>query len=140
MSHTSGKRRVVTVAAAALAATSLALAAAPVASAATGKNGALESREFGLYYNTNRGGCVFDLLVEDTNFSGDYFKGSGCNGLGQSTNDNAASYWNRDTYTWYVYTDKSAGGVEGWLDGNTYSNASEDFKNEVSSSYYWDAN
>ncbi|MGW4032505.1 peptidase inhibitor family I36 protein [Streptomyces sp. NPDC004838] len=142
MFRTSGKRRIVTAAAAAVAAAGLVFATAPNASAAN-KDGSLETGEFGLYYNTNLGGCVFDLLVEDANFSNDTFDAPGastCNGLGQTTNDNAASYRNRDAYRWYVYTDSNAGGVEGWLDGGTWSNASANFKNRVSSAYYYDAN
>ncbi|MEU8539558.1 peptidase inhibitor family I36 protein [Streptomyces sp. NPDC048717] len=115
-----------------------ALATAGSASAATGKNGYLESGEFGLYYNSNEAGAVFDLFLEDTNFNGDYFAGPG-NGAGQSANDNTASYWNRDSNTWWVYTNAGAGGYEGSLPVGHIGNASATFKNAISSAYYYKA-
>ncbi|MGW5774961.1 peptidase inhibitor family I36 protein [Streptomyces sp. NPDC003863] len=115
-----------------------ALATAGSASAATGKNGYLESGEFGLFYNSNQAGAVFDLYVSDANFDDDYFPGPG-NGAGQKVNDNTASYWNQDSNTWWVYTDAYAGGVEGSLPVGYYGNASTTFKNQISSAYYYKA-
>ncbi|MFB7370384.1 peptidase inhibitor family I36 protein [Streptomyces sp. NPDC056222] len=115
-----------------------ALATAGSASAATGKNGYLESGELGLYYNSNQAGAVFDLYVEDTDFWGDTFPGPGA-GAGQSANDNTASYWNRDSNVWWVYTDRNAGGAEGSLPVGHVGNASVTFKNKISSAYYYKA-
>ncbi|WP_411087875.1 peptidase inhibitor family I36 protein [Streptomyces sp. 061-3] len=108
-----------------------------VAVASTAKNGYHESGEFGLYYNSNRVGCVFDLYLADSNFSGEYFKDHEmnfqCGGLGQKVNDNTASYWNKDTWTWEVATDANYDGSVGWIDQGVWSNASASFKNAVSS-------
>ncbi|MBD0707170.1 MULTISPECIES: peptidase inhibitor family I36 protein [unclassified Streptomyces] len=112
-----------------------ALATAGSASAATHKNGYLETGEFGLYYSPDRGGAVFDLYTEDQDFSDDWFHGPGA-GTGQSANDNTASYWNNDTYTWRVYTDANRGGVEGSLPPGHIGNASANFRNQISSAYF----
>ncbi|MBD0707175.1 MULTISPECIES: peptidase inhibitor family I36 protein [unclassified Streptomyces] len=111
-----------------------ALAGAGSASAATEKNGYVETNEFGLYYSPDRGGAVFDLYLEDDNFSNDWFHGPG-NGTGQSVNDNTASYWNNDLYTWLVYTDAYRGGIQGSLPAGHIGNASGDFRNKISSAY-----
>ncbi|MDX3237564.1 peptidase inhibitor family I36 protein [Streptomyces sp. ME03-5709C] len=104
------------------------------------KNGALESGEMGMFYNSGQAGCVFDLAYADVNFSGDVFKGAtSCAGKGQSVNDNTASYWNQDVYTWWVYTDANAGGIEGSVPADYFGNASSNFKNEISSAYWYKA-
>ncbi|MBD0707171.1 MULTISPECIES: peptidase inhibitor family I36 protein [unclassified Streptomyces] len=110
-----------------------ALATAGSASA-TEKNGYLEYGEFGLYYSPDRGGAVFDLVLSDPDFSNDWFPGPG-NGAGQSANDNTASYWNNDAYTWLVYTDAGRGGIQGSLPPGHIGNASGDFRNKISSAY-----
>ncbi|MCJ0868504.1 hypothetical protein [Streptomyces sp. AP-93] len=110
------------------------LAAAGSASAAGG-NGVMESGEFGEYYNSDRAGCVWDLITADANFGDNWFVGSGCAGLGQDIDNNTASYWNRQTVTWDVYTGTSRGGVKGWIPGGAYGNYSATFKNQVSSAY-----
>ncbi|MEV4427351.1 hypothetical protein AB0K23_18550 [Streptomyces sp. NPDC049602] len=132
--------RLTGVALAATAMVGIGLVTAPSASA-LGKDGVLETYEFGLYYNSGQVGCVFDLFNYDTNFSGDTFwKASGtCNGYGQSTNDNTASYYNRDTGTWWVYTDAGADGAEGYLPAGYKGDAGSTFKNKISSSYPYDA-
>ncbi|MFD9608691.1 peptidase inhibitor family I36 protein [Streptomyces sp. NPDC004288] len=132
MSTNSFSRRLAVMAAAGLAITGAALATAAPASA-TGKNGNLEYMEFGLFYNSNQAGCVFDLYVQDNSFSDDVFKGAACHGVNQVTNDNTASYINRDTRTWYVYTNANFGGTEGSLPANYVGNASSTFKNQISS-------
>ncbi|MFI2352013.1 hypothetical protein ACH492_34435 [Streptomyces sp. NPDC019443] len=120
---------------------SASLATAGSASAATHDNGVMEQGEFGMYYNSYQGGCVFDLFNADGNFSGNYFKTgpyrSSCGGMGESTNDNTASFHNWDNYTWHVFTDSSGGGVHGWLDSGIKGNFSTNFKNEVSSAYWY---
>ncbi|MFD9032007.1 peptidase inhibitor family I36 protein [Streptomyces sp. NPDC059567] len=115
-----------------------ALATAGSASAASGKNGYLENGELGLFYNSGQSGAVFDLFSADTNFSGDTFPGPGA-GAGQSANDNTASYWNADSYVWWVYTDANAGGVEGSLPVGYIGNATSNFKNKISSAYHYKA-
>ncbi|MFD7863959.1 peptidase inhibitor family I36 protein [Streptomyces sp. NPDC057682] len=103
------------------------------------KDGYLDAEEFGLYYSPNQQGCVFDLYSYDSDFSDDYFKpfvGS-CNGQGQSVNDNTASYYNRDTLTWWVYTDANAGGGEGSLPPGHIGNASTAFRNKISSAFHY---
>ncbi|MBD0707176.1 MULTISPECIES: peptidase inhibitor family I36 protein [unclassified Streptomyces] len=110
-----------------------ALATAGSASA-NEKNGFMERSEFGLYYSPDRGGAVFDLFASDEDFSDDWFPGSGA-GAGQSANDNTASYWNNDFYTWLVYTDARRGGIQGSLPPGHIGNASGDFRNKISSAY-----
>ncbi|MFE1909527.1 hypothetical protein ACFW96_38595 [Streptomyces gardneri] len=133
-------RRLAGVALAATAMAGIGLATAPGASA-LGKDGVLETYEFGLYYNSGQAGCVFDLFNYETTFANDTFwKASGtCSGFGQTTNDNTASYWNRDTGTWWVYTDADADGAEGTLPAGYKGTASDTFKNKISSSYPYDA-
>jgi hypothetical protein len=109
------------------------------AAAYTAKNGKLESSEFGLYYYSGQGGCVFDIAGSDNDFADDRFKdpySANCAGEGQTTNDNTASYWNRATYTYYVWTDHYQEGTRGSLPGGYSGNSSSTFKNEISSSSY----
>lgn len=117
----------------------LLLAATGTAAAATEKNGYLEASEFGLYYNSNSGGCVFDLFGSDWNFVNDYFTGPwGCAGAGGLIDDDTASYKNRDTYTWRVATDPNLGGLVGSLPPGYTGNASANFKNKISSATFRD--
>ncbi|MFG2880466.1 hypothetical protein ACGFYU_36545 [Streptomyces sp. NPDC048337] len=104
-------------------------------SAAYGKDGILENQEFGLFYNSGGAGCVFDLYGEDLNFNDNHFK-SGCNGAGQSVDNNTASYKNWDVYAWKVATDPNIDGNVGEIPSNYEGNASYKFKNEISSSTY----
>ncbi|UGY92685.1 peptidase inhibitor family I36 protein [Streptomyces gobiensis] len=100
--------------------------------AADFKDGVLETNEFGLYYNSGLGGCVFDVYDSDSDFSNDKFKGS-CSGSGQTTNDNTASYWNRDNvFDYYVYTDANYRGSWGTIPSGYSGDASSTFKNEIS--------
>jgi hypothetical protein len=107
-------------------------ATAGSASAATGKNGTVEAGELGLYYTANYGFPVFDLYGADSNFSGDVFPGTSI-----SANDNTESFWNRDTYTWWVFTNAGAGGSKGYLSPG-YGNLSSTFKNTISSAYWYE--
>ncbi|KQX59561.1 MULTISPECIES: peptidase inhibitor family I36 protein [unclassified Streptomyces] len=140
MKATSTARRLAGVALAATAMAGISLAAAPGAWAQP-DDGILEAGEFGLYYNSGQSGCVFDLFNYDTNFSGDTFwRVSGtCTGYGQTTNDNTASYYNRDSGTWWVYTDANADGAEGTLPAGYKGTATDTFKNKISSAYPYDA-
>jgi peptidase inhibitor family I36 len=98
-------------------------------------DGTLQSGEFGLYYSPNQAGPVFDLLTSDSDFSNNDFPNTGTH-----ANDNTASYRNRDSVTWFVYTARNAGGSEGWIDPGVSSNASATFRNKISSAYWYDAN
>ncbi|MGW1158178.1 hypothetical protein ACWD5Q_17680 [Streptomyces sp. NPDC002513] len=142
MNRYSAARRAAGLAVAAAAIGGLTLTTAGTAAAAYNNDGNLESGEFGLYYNSGQSGCVFDLISGDRDFSDDHFKagtsGGTCSGKGQTTNDNTASYRNRDTYTWYVWTDAYGGGVKGWLDPGYVGNASDTFKNKISCDSYYD--
>ncbi|ARE75185.1 hypothetical protein ACFVZ8_17245 [Streptomyces sp. NPDC059558] len=103
--------------------------------AALGKNGNLEVDEFGLFYNQNQAGCVFDLYGEDLNFNNDYFK-SGCTGGTSLVNDNTESYRNRDVYAWKVATDANIDGNVGEIPSGYSGNASTNFKNKISSATF----
>lgn len=130
-SHTMLRRVAVTgVSLVALAGASLATAGSAFA---TGGNGVMESGEFGEYYNSDRAGCVWDLVTEDSNFDNNWFVGSGCNGLNQSVDNNTASFWNRQGVTWHVYTGSLYSGSHGWIPAGNYGNYSATFKNQVSS-------
>ncbi|MFR9676307.1 peptidase inhibitor family I36 protein [Streptomyces sp. TR06-5] len=108
------------------------LAGTVTSAAADPKNGVLETYEFGLYYNSGTAGCVFDVYDSDSDFSNDTFVGS-CSGSGQTTNDNTASYWNRDdVFDYYVYTDANYHGSWGTIPSGYSGNASSTFKNEIS--------
>jgi hypothetical protein len=107
------------------------LGMASPANAATGKNGVVETGEFGLYYSPNEGGPVFDLFVSDTNFADDVFPGTSIH-----ANDNTASYWNRDSFWWHVFTNANYTGSHGCLPPNYIGNASATYRNTISSAYY----
>lgn len=101
------------------------------ASAATGKNGVLESGEFGLYFLQNQGSYVFDLFVSDDNFSNDVFPGTGI-----TADNNTESYRNRDTFWWHVFTGAGYTGSHGCLPSGHVGNASGTFTNTITSAYY----
>ncbi|MEU4062084.1 hypothetical protein AB0F25_06540 [Streptomyces wedmorensis] len=106
--------------------------------AAANKDGELEYREFGLFYNSSLMGSVFDLYLADSNLADDRFPGYG-SGQGEIVDNNAASYFNRDRVVWFVYTGSYAGGIEGSIPAGYYGNASLTFKNQVSSAYHYKA-
>lgn len=106
--------------------------------AAVEKNGYLDDSEFGLYFNSNTGGCVFDLFSSDWNFTNDLFTGPVCVGFNQLVNDDTASYHNRDSYTWKVGTDVNLGGLVGSVPPGYVGNASLNFKNKISSATFLD--
>ncbi|MFF5633728.1 hypothetical protein [Streptomyces sp. NPDC012825] len=115
----------------------LVLGTAGPAAAAYHDDGYLEAGELGLYYNSSQLGCVFDLYVYDNNFADNRFRdprGVNCNGEGQTTNDNVASYSNRWSGTYYVWTDAYRGGIRGSLPGGYSGDATDNFKNKISSS------
>ena len=74
------------------------LLVAPMAHAATARNGVCEDGEFCLYYNSNQQGSVsdFDASVSNYGTGADcyHFLGAGA-GKGQCVKNNAASAWNR---------------------------------------------
>lgn len=98
-------------------------------------DGTLSAGELGLFYNSDRGGAVFDLPAHgwDTNLGNDYFKGSG-NGAGQVVGNNTASYWNRTTdNSLLVYTGTNFTGSYGYIPAGYIGNATATFKNTISS-------
>ncbi|MCU7723030.1 hypothetical protein ODJ79_04820 [Actinoplanes sp. KI2] len=113
-------------------ATGIALAGVAAPAQATGKNGVLENGEFGLYYHPDRAGYVFDLFVSDDDFSNDNFPNTSVH-----ANDNTASYDNRDSYYWWVYTNAGWGGSVGCLDPGYTGNASATFRNKISSARFF---
>ncbi|WP_137993149.1 hypothetical protein [Streptomyces vilmorinianum] len=125
-------KRVMRAAVAAVAVGGFVLGTAGPAAAYDDKNGVLENLELGLYYNSGQGGCVFDIVV-DNDFADDRFVGN-CSGSGQSTNDNTASYRNWAGRTMYVWTDHYQEGIRGSLPAGYVGNASDTFKNKISSS------
>ncbi|MBD0707173.1 MULTISPECIES: peptidase inhibitor family I36 protein [unclassified Streptomyces] len=110
-----------------------ALATAGSASALQ-RDGHVEAGELGLYYSPDRGGAVFDLGNSDEDFSDDQFLGTGA-GAGQSVDDNTASYWNNDTYTWLVYTGTYRQGLAASLPPGYIGNATATFRHQISSAY-----
>jgi hypothetical protein len=125
------RRHIIGLLAAALAAAVLLPFGAAPAAAATGKNGQLEFGEFGLYYVTNLTGPVFDLYVNDSDFSNNVFPGTSI-----SADNNTESYWNRDSYWWHVFTGAGYTGSHGCLPPGHIGNASTTFRNKISSAYY----
>jgi len=111
--------------------TTLSVGALAAPANATGKNGVVESGEFGLYYLQNRGGPVFDLFVSDSNFADDVFPGTGI-----SADNNTESYWNNDSFYWHVFTGAGYTGSHGCLPPGWIGNASATYKNTISSAYY----
>jgi len=114
-----------------IAALSVAMIPVTTANAATGKNGVVETGEFGLYYLQNSGLPVFDLFLSDSNFANDVFPGTGI-----PADNNTESYWNRDSFWWHVFTGANYTGSHGCLPPGWVGNASATFKNTISSAYY----
>ncbi|MET9853420.1 hypothetical protein ABZY57_10785 [Streptomyces sp. NPDC006450] len=132
-------KKLVTGCAAAVSVGAVLLAAAGPAAANTERNGYLETSEFGLYYNSYQGGCVFDLMSSDWNFFNNLFVGpEDCAGRNRVTNDDTASYRNRDTYTWKVATEANLEGLVGSLPPGYVGNASLNFKNKITSATFLD--
>ncbi|MEU2234444.1 hypothetical protein [Streptomyces vietnamensis] len=135
-------RRVATVALAASALGSFGLATAGTAAATqVAYDGYLDPEEMGFYYNSDQGGCVFDLYDKDQNFNNDYFKAfpttASCNGKGQVVGNNTASYKNRTGESWYVHTGPNSGGTyHGEIPAYYVGNASVNFKNNIESACY----
>ncbi|MFJ8233118.1 hypothetical protein ACIQ9E_24720 [Streptomyces sp. NPDC094448] len=100
-------------------------------------DGRLDDTEFGLYYNSNNAGCVFDIWVGDADFRNNYFKSPSillnCSGIGRLVDNDAASYWNRAHETFYVFTGYKGGGLEGSIPAGYSGNASTNYKNALSS-------
>jgi hypothetical protein len=100
---------------------------------AAGKNGYCEYGELCLYYLSNpTRGPIFDLYYADDNFADDYFPGTYI-----PADNNTEVAYNRDTYTWYVYTGAFRGGTRGYVSPGTLGNFTSTFKNTVSSAYYY---
>jgi hypothetical protein len=108
------------------------LATATPAAAATHKNGVCEVGEPCLYYLTDYRGYIFDLYFSDGDFRNDVFPGTNIR-----ADNNTESFWNRDTYTWYVYTGYYRGGYRGYISPGDYDNFNSTFFNTVSSAYWY---
>ncbi|MFG2111397.1 peptidase inhibitor family I36 protein [Streptomyces sp. NPDC048718] len=130
-------RRIATTAVALAALGAGALVTAGSASAATGKNGVLESGEMGFFCSSNQAGSVFDLYDGDGDFRDDRFVAGSCQG--QPVYGNVSSVWNRDSMTWWVYTDLQAGGMEGSIPAGYVGNMSSTFKNQIIAAYSYKA-
>ncbi|MER6916943.1 peptidase inhibitor family I36 protein [Streptomyces sp. NPDC000594] len=104
-------------------------AATAAPAAAAEKNGVLEAGELGLYYNSNFGGGIFDLVSSDPNFANDRFPTS----PSVSPDNNTASYDNRDVYAWQLCTDANYTGTCGRLLPGARGNFSDVYKNKVTS-------
>ncbi|MFF4370307.1 hypothetical protein [Streptomyces sp. NPDC001594] len=97
-------------------------------------DGYLERFEFGLYWDDNSRGCVFDSNNDDDHLTDDTFTGpAGCGGRGKGVNDNTTSYNNSDIYGRYVYTDVNYGGIRGSIPAGYIGNASSNYRNSISS-------
>ncbi|MDQ1711901.1 MAG: hypothetical protein QOE45_1351 [Frankiaceae bacterium] len=115
------------------------VAAVALATALTGmtpagaapKDGFVDVGEFGLYYAQGSTGTVLDLLVDDSDFSNDNFPGTTV-----GANNNTASYRNRDTFWWHVYTGAGYTGSHGCLAAGYVGNASPAFHNTITSAEY----
>lgn len=98
---------------------------------ATAKNGVVELGEFGLYLNTGSTGTVFDLYLDDDDFSNDVFPGTSI-----SADNNTESYRNRDAYWWHVWTGANYTGSHGCLQSGYVGDASPTFKDTISSAMF----
>ena len=98
---------------------------------ATGKNGVCEVGELCLFYTQNFGTPVLDLYNSDSDFSNDNFPGTQIR-----ANNNTESFWNRDTYTWRIYTGTNATGSIGCIRPGASGNLNNTFRNLVSSAFY----
>lgn len=98
---------------------------------AAGKNGVVESGEFGLYYVQGSSGLVFDLFVSDDDFRNDVFPGTSI-----PADNNTESYRNRDSFWWHVFTGYGYTGSHGCLPPGHVGNASATYRNTISSAYF----
>jgi hypothetical protein len=98
---------------------------------ATGKNGVVESGEFGLYWLTGSSGLVFDLYFADNDFNNDVFPGTSIPAA-----NNTESYRNRDVYWWHVFTSPGYTGSHGCLPAGYVGDASGTFRNNIESAYF----
>ncbi|MCX4982713.1 hypothetical protein [Streptomyces sp. NBC_00572] len=114
------------------------LVTAAPASAAS-KDGHLDYNEFSLNWEDTQGGAWTDFQYDESLLNNDRFVTPGP-GSGAVVDNNAESYFNFGSRTWYVYTGAEAKGVEGWIPADLMGNFSTTFKNQVSSIYNNDAN
>lgn len=110
----------------------LGLALTGAGSATAGElDGTSEPGEFAIYGGPNTTYEVLDLYLS----RGDFNQLSWPR-YGGAVNDQNESYWNRDNFTWHVYTDAWRGGQHGWINPGVTSNASSTYWHKVSSAYY----
>uniref|UniRef100_A0AAU2JTB6 Peptidase inhibitor family I36 n=1 Tax=Streptomyces sp. NBC_00049 TaxID=2903617 RepID=A0AAU2JTB6_9ACTN len=121
---------------AAIAAALLVVTASPAS--AWVHDGYIEKFEFGLYYEYGPSGCVFDSNNDDERLTDNTFYGpAGCDGRTQNVNDNTRAYKNLDINGWYVYTDVNYKGIQGSIPAGYTGNASANFKDSISSIYWY---
>ncbi|MEV4614706.1 peptidase inhibitor family I36 protein [Kitasatospora sp. NPDC049258] len=94
-------------------------------------NGYTDNGEFSLYSGPGTTAMVLDLYVSKDNLG--YLSWPV---YGGNPNDRNESYWNNDSFTWHVYTDPNRGGRHGWINPGVISDASSNFRHQVSSAYY----
>ncbi|MER5866612.1 peptidase inhibitor family I36 protein [Kitasatospora sp. NPDC002040] len=110
--------------------TGLALVGAS-ASTAADRDGVSEPGEFAIYGGPNTTYEVLDLYLSQSDFNQISWPR-----YGGAVNDQDESYWNRDDFTWHVYTDAWRGGRHGWISPGVSGNASSSFWHQISSAYY----
>ncbi len=117
------------------------LATAPAASAAA-RDGSCQSGEFCLYYNSDHGGSLVDLVDSQR----DYGTGPGCvtfvsngSGKGQCVKNNTASVWNRTGKPVFVFYNSDFGGVYDKIPAGTKANLNANVKNDNASQIVGDA-
>ncbi len=117
------------------------LATAPAATAAA-RDGVCQSGEFCLYYNSNHGGSLVDLV----NSQRDYGTGSGCvtfvssgSGRGQCVKNNTASVWNRTGKPVFVFYNSDFGGTYDQVPNGAKVNLNSNVKNNNASQIVGDA-
>ncbi|HUQ57285.1 peptidase inhibitor family I36 protein [Lentzea sp.] len=115
---------------------------AGAANAATARNGACESGEFCLYYNSDQAGSVSDFDTSISDYGDDQpscyeFKSAG-NGQGLCVKNNAAAVWNRTSSSVTVYFNSGYAGPHQTVAAGAKANLNSDLKNENASHKFAD--
>ncbi len=108
--------------------------AVPASSQAAARDGACNTGEFCLYYNSNQAGSVSDFTTSISDYGSKQpscyeFKGAG-KGKGICVKNNAASVWNRTGKTVYVCYNSGYGGAKQAIAAGAKANLSSALKNE----------
>lgn len=113
---------------------------APSAAAASPRNGACESGEFCLYYNSNQAGSVSDFNGSIENYGATQpscydFKGAGA-GRGLCVKNNAASVWNRSSMPVIVFYNSGHTGAHQTIPAGARVNLNSTLKNNNASHFF----